>query len=155
MGTNFYMITKSKTVAKNYAEYTYELIDEPYFGYSLHVAKTSMGWLPLFQAHENLKTIKDYKAAYDSGEFEIYDEYGTKYSWEEFDERVLQFNGGTKANRKLERIELTKEEKMSPFYDKNIPEYAPISHFEYGNGMYANDYYTDPDGYEFDIREFS
>ena len=125
MGTNFYLMTKNKSMAQQYAPYSYMLTDYPMAGYEIHVAKTSGGWLPLFQAHKDgIRSIKQYKEAYNTGEFEIYDEYGDKYSWEEFDERVLQFNGGRVGIQKPEKVKKTKYESS----DKSMPDYTPISH---------------------------
>lgn len=154
MGTNFYMITKNKKMAERYAPYSYELTDAPYFGYEIHVAKTSCGWLPIFQGHQNgINSVREYKAAYETGEFEITDEYGTVYTWEEFDKRVLKFNGGIRGVAPREKIE---EDKDSPWYDHRLPEYRPVSHFEYKyDGYFANDYFADDQGYEFDRRQFS
>ena len=154
MGTNFYMITKNKKMVEKYAPYSYELTDTPYFGYEIHVAKTSCGWLPIFQGHKDgINSIREYKAAYETGEFEIADEYGTTYTWEEFDERVLKFNGGIRGVAPREKIEADKD---SPWYDHRLPEYRPVSHFEYKyDGYFANDYFADEDLYEFDRRQFS
>ena len=160
MGTNFYMITKNKTMASIYAPYSYELTDTPYFGYEIHVAKTSCGWLPLFQGHKNgINSVSEYKAAYETGEFDIVDEYGTSYNWDEFEDRVLKFNGGVRGTQKPEKIE---QDKNSSFYDKNLPEYKPISHISGNIQSYRymfvetyDDYFTDLDGFEFDRREFS
>ena len=64
MGTNFYLFSKNKKLVQKYAPYSYELTDEPDFGYEIHIAKTSCGWLPSFQAHKNginsVKQIFDY-----------------------------------------------------------------------------------------------
>lgn len=152
MGTNFYLFTKNKAMAQKYAPYSYSLTDEPDFGYEIHIAKTSMGWLPLFQSHEELYSVRDFKAAYDTGEFKIFDEYGDEYDWDGFTERVLEFNGGKHGVAPREKV---KQDKNSMFYDPDVPEYLPISHFEYGNGKYAIDYYTDAEGYEFTTHEFS
>ena len=160
MGTNFYMITKNKTMASIYAPYSYELTDTPYFGYEIHVAKTSCGWLPLFQGHKNgINSVSEYKAAYETGEFDIVDEYGTSYNWNEFEDRVLKFNGGIRGAQDPEKIE---QDKNSSFYDKNLPEYKPISHISGNIQSYRymfvetyDDYFTDLDGFEFDRREFS
>ena len=154
MGTNFYMITRSKKVAEKYAPYSYELTDFPYFGYEIHVAKTSAGWLPLFQGHtDGINSVREYKKAYETGEFEIFDEYGDVYTLEEFDERVLKFNGGVRGVAPLEKIET---DKNSQWYDHRLPEYRPISHFNYKYDSYhANDYFSDEYGYEFCRREFS
>lgn len=159
MGTNFYLHTTSKEIAKKYAPYDYEVTDEPYFSYEIHIAKTSMGWLPLFQGHrdgicsvysdkdlEEQLTIQD---AYSEG-CRIFDEYGDEYTWGEFEERVINFNGGIKGKVKPQKI---KEDKNSPWYDADMPDHIPVSHFEYGKGKYASDYFTDNNGYEFDMRD--
>lgn len=159
MSTNFYMITKNKEQAQRYAPYSYELTDEPYFGYEIHIAKTSAGWLPLFQAHKNgIDSVAEYKNAYDTGEFRIYDEYGCEYNWNAFDARVLKHNGGILGVQKPEKIE---QNKCSRWYDKNMPDYYPISHIQ-GNpqsykfiNQFVNNYFVDSQGYEFDIQYFS
>lgn len=148
------MITKNKTLAQKYAPYSYELTDTPYFGYEIHIAKTSCGWLPLFQGHQDgINSVREYKEAYETGEFEIFDEYGDPYNWEDFAERVLKFNGGVRGVMSREKIEA---DKNSPWYDHRLPEYRPISHFEYEyDYYYVNDYFADDQGFEFDKREFS
>ena len=153
MGTNFYLFSKNKGLAQTYAPYSYELTDNPDFGYKIHIAKTSAGWLPVFQAHNHgMCSVADFKEAYETGGFRIFDEYGDEYSWEGFNKRVLQFNGGIKGVAPREKIE---QDKNSMLYDDNLPEYRPISHFEYANGAYSKEYFTDKDGYEFSVREFS
>lgn len=152
MGTNFYIMTKSKEARDKYFGWNYELTDTPDWGYQQHVAKTSCGWLPSFDGSGCFKSIRELKNIYDSGEFILYDEYGTIYTWDEFDERVLKFNGGIKGIAPREKIN---QDRNSPWFDKNMPEYKPVSHFEYAYGRYNDEYFTDPDGYEFSIREFS
>ena len=153
------MITKNKTMASIYAPYSYELTDTPYFGYEIHIAKTSAGWLPLFQAHKDgISSVAEYKTAYDTGKFRIYDEYGTEYNWDAFEVRVLKHNGGILGVQKPEKIE---QNKRSQLYDKNMPDYYPISHIQ-GNpqsykfiNQFVNNYFVDSQGYEFDIQYFS
>lgn len=153
MGTNFYFFTKNKAAVQQYAPYDYMLTDVPEFGYELHVGKRSYGWLPLWQAHKNgISSVKEYKAAYDTGNFKIYDEYLSEYSWEQFQKEFIDFNGGVKGVAPREKIE---QDRNSRFYDPNVPEYTPISHFDYANGRYSMDYFTDEDGYEFANHEFS
>ena len=53
MGTNFYMMTKSKKLVEKHFPYEYEIVDTPYFGYEIHIGKKSFGWKPLFQEHKN------------------------------------------------------------------------------------------------------
>ena len=68
------MMTKNKTLAQKYAPCSYQLTDTPYCGYEIHIAKTSCGWLPLFQGHQDgINSVREYKEAYETGEFEIFD----------------------------------------------------------------------------------
>ena len=150
MGTNFYLFTKNKKTAQKYAPYSYVLVDTPKFGYKIHIGKCSMGWLPLFEAHLNgIRSIKEYKAAYDTGKFKIYDEYNREYNWEEFDVWVLKHNGGVDGAIPKERIE---RHKNLLFYDKDLPDWVPISHFD---TKYAYMHFKDEDGYEFTEGDFS
>ena len=144
------MFSKNKEFVQKYAPYSYELTDEPEFGYEIHIAKTSAGWLPLFQGHKDgINSVAGYKAAYD--------EYGVEYNWEAFDERVIKFNGGIRGFQKPEKIN---QDKTSPFYDKSLPDYRPISHIEGSPQSYKylfrepNHYFVDPEGYEFSSTEF-
>lgn len=152
MGTNIYYLSKDKDTVLKYFGNSYELTDEPYLAYEIHVMKRSCGWLPLWQAHDKCNSVKAYKKAYDTGFFEIYDEYGTQYTWEEFWDQFAMFNGGVLGA--VPREEIVQDE-CSYFYDPNLPKYRPISHFEYGHGKYASEYFTDEDGFEFSSREFS
>lgn len=153
MGTNFYMMTKDKEIRDKYFGYDYELTDEPDWGYQIHIAKTSCGWLPLFQSHNCFNSVKQLKELYNTNNFIISDEYGTTYTWAEFEDRVIKFNGGTVKNRVVEPIN---QDKFSPYYDPNMPNHRPVSHFEYKmDQYYMKDYFTDKDGYEFTTHEFS
>lgn len=140
MGTNFYFHTNNKTIAEKYAGWEYELTDTPDWAYEIHIAKTSCGWLPLFQYRETMPSVKAMKEAYDTGEFKIYDEYNKEYTWNEFDERVLKFNGGVEGAIEAEKLE---------------DEELPISHFKFSNGMYSHLYVKDKDGFEFSKTAFS
>lgn len=159
MGTNFYMITKNKELAQYYAPYSYKLVDTPYFGYKIHIAKNSNGWLPLFQGHKDgINSVAEYKAAYESGEFEIYDEYGIQYNWNTFDDRVLKFNGGIRGVQEPEKIEV---DRRYWYWDNNLPEYSPVSHIGWNKQSYKydfaelyNDFFEDSDGYEFSTTDF-
>ena len=152
MGTNFYLQTANKETANKYFSYDYTLTDTPTWGYEIHIAKTSAGWLPLFQSHENtINSVSDIKILFDTGEFIIKDEYGETYNWEEFTERVLNHNNGTLKNNP------NREEKTDydDLYCRKIK--IPISHFDgvYGTNYCQNEYFTDNEGYEFTTREFS
>lgn len=166
MGTNFYMLTTDKSMVEKYAPYTYNLTDDPYFAYEIHVAKTSMGWLPLFQAHDNgIRSVKQYKEFFDTGEVRIFDEYGDEYTWAEFNERVLQFNGGRLGVNKPEKIKKTEDELFTKWGikpDTSMPDYTPVSHLPGSKQSYKymfesdnKSIFADEEGYEFEELEFS
>lgn len=93
MGTNYYLRCR-----------------EPRMVYdSYHVAKRSSGWEPSFEgypyegdyAHDGLDderpaigSVADIKAAYDTGLYDIVDEYGSKLTWDEFERDVVGWDGG-------------------------------------------------------------
>ena len=109
MGTNVYFLSKNKDAILKYFGNSYELTDSPYFAYQVHVLKRSAGWLPLWQAHDNCKSVADYKKAYDSGFFEIYDEYSEKDTWGSVYEQFAMFNGGIRGVQKPKKIEQDKD----------------------------------------------
>lgn len=87
MGTNFYL--KSKIPREVYD--------------CFHIAKTSYGWKPHFEGMPpaaswdpdepeplEIRSVEDIRKAYESGKFEIVDEEGDTYDWEQFAKRVLQ-----------------------------------------------------------------
>lgn len=99
MGTNFYLMSKSKklirenfAVEKNYGvtDVEYELVDEPYLGYQIHLNKLSCGWRPLFQRHKNIKSFKQLEdfCMKNNNIVEIYDEYGENYTWKQYYDKV-------------------------------------------------------------------
>lgn len=72
MGTNYYLFTGSKQLARKYfaevSEYgyvdaEYEIVDEPRLGYEIHLNKCSCGWRPLFQCHKVFKSFAEQEAA--------------------------------------------------------------------------------------------
>lgn len=67
MGTNYYLISKNKKLIREYfavetqygiSNEEYEIVDEPYLGYQVHLNKLSAGWRPLFQKHKTIKKFK-------------------------------------------------------------------------------------------------
>ena len=152
MGTNFYMSTNNKDVRDKYFGYDYEIVDTPDWGYEIHIAKTSGGWLPLFQSHDCFNSIKGLKELYNTGHFVIYDEYNQVYDWPAFEERVIKWNGGVDGAIPKTYHKVNKDDM---FYDPDMPGYTPVSHFTYGNGKYAYLYFKDSDGFEFCGHDFS
>lgn len=172
MGTNFYMITKSKKLVEKYFPYEYEIVDSPYFGYKIHIGKRSYGWKPIFREHKN---------AYDSVEgmkmfisknkksIHIFDEYNEEFSLEKLEDELITWGEQQEVHYmkhipegvpdevfggKKYLIESTKDD-----YDITIP----FDHIEYEKLEIRRDdwryerqsYYTkDKDGYDFMKGEF-
>ena len=99
MGTNYYLMSKSKKLMREYfavetdygtTDEEYEIVDEPYLGYQVHLNKLSAGWRPLFQKHKTIKTFKELEefCLNNNNVVGIYDEYGRKYSWQQYFDRV-------------------------------------------------------------------
>ena len=151
MSTNYYYFIKNKEAIYNFFGRTFSLVDVPEFGYEIHVAKVSCGWIPLFQAHEKCRSVEQLKKAYDRGEFRIIDEYLEELSWEGFTKEVLCHNGGVDGAIPKTPVETNPH---SPYHDENMPEHIPVSHFEYANGLYAHHYFKDEQGYEFTREDF-
>lgn len=151
MGTNFYILTADTKAKDKYFGINYEITERPILGYMQHVGMTCSGWLPLFDGTGCFKSIKELKEIYDTGLFVLYDEYGNTYNWEEFDRRVVHFNGGVVGAVKKMKYDI---DETNSFHDPDMPEYLPVSHFEYGNGKYAYDYFKDEEGYEFSHSTF-
>ena len=93
MSTNYYMMTTNKELVNKYFDGEYEIVDDPYLGYQIHIGKRSLGWRPLFEAHEN---------AYDSvsemlefitihPEIHILDEYGKSLSITQLKEELIDW----------------------------------------------------------------
>lgn len=151
MGTNFYFSTQNKELVRP-LECAYTCTDAPRWGYQVHVAKTSAGWLPLFQRYPGIiDSMDDYFRFLTHPDVIIYDEYGTTYTYSQFVERVLKHNGGIKG---VQPPTPANNDPDSLFFDPDCPDEVPISHLEYGHGKYASEYTTDKYGYEFTDREF-
>lgn len=116
MGTNYYLISKNKKLIREYfavgtqygiSNEEYEIVDEPYLGYQVHLNKLSAGWRPLFQRHKTIKTFKELEefCLKNKKSFGIYDEYGKKYTWGQYSDIVfkhLQLEQWGAANRLYE-----------------------------------------------------
>lgn len=137
MGTNYYLLTKDLKY-KDKLGNKVEITDTPFFAYSLHLMKNSCGWLNLFEYHQGvIESVADIKRLYDTGDFEIYDEYHRKIEWNEFEEiyiaKYTRYKNGD--TEKLESHIIAQErEKYSVIKIR---------------------YFTDSEGYEFTDREFS
>ena len=108
-----------------------------------HIAKTSWGWKPSFQAVPShlpfdgqaeadkvfsIRSVRDIRNYYGTGRYEIVDEDGEAYSWEEFETRVLHW-----------------EDRMRDICEaRGMNGFEPRTHMEGDLGDFV-----DPEGYEF------
>ena len=148
MGTNFYMMTTDKELVHECFPDEYEIVEEPYLGYRIHIGKRSSGWRPLFEAHK-----KAYSSISEMIQFlvehpsiNIYDEYGTSYAIAQLKEELINWA----AN----------QEKRMIHYDDYTGEIkAPLDHVEMDQRDNRNPwlkirYWHDKDGYNFTDRPF-
>lgn len=186
MGTNYYFFTKNKELAKEFFPFSRfpngrqsdgaVLVDEPDFGYEIHLCKTSCGWAPLFENHPKaFHTFAELERFYlDNKEsLTVYDEYGTEFEFEEFKNDIIQHS--QRAPEPMRWVYETdkffspnrKILSVRPCEAEAAEIYIPFRHDEYfrtemnarqkfgttGLGFYQddilNDYSRDPD-YKFD-----
>lgn len=149
MGTNFYLLVKNKSIADKIGDF--ELTDTPDWGYLIHIGKRSCGWLPVFKSHRGIKSVKDIEEWSRWPGVIILDEYDEVLTWEQLKKELIDWNGGVEGKIPKEYYEV---DLNSPYYDPDMPNYTPVSHFAYGNGKYSSDYFKDREGYEFTYNEF-
>lgn len=100
MGTNYYFMTRNKELAhKHFAvehdwgvtDKEYDIVDEPFLGYEIHLNKLSYGWRPLFQRHKAFKTWNELEKFYYDHENDlcVYDEYGTLWTFSDYKQHVF------------------------------------------------------------------
>ena len=151
MGTNFYLLVKNKSIAEKIGDF--ELTDTPSWGYLIHIGKRSGGWLPLFQSHRGIKSVKDIEEWCKLPEVTILNEYDEEFTWEQLEEELIYWNGGVDGAIPREYHEPI--DPSFPYVDHDMPNWTPVSHFDYGNGKYAHHYTRDPEGFEFTEGDFS
>ena len=156
MGTNFYLMTKDKNVAHQFADKAvyndgkvvewynkeYEIYEEPDFHYSIHLNKLSYGWRPLFQKHKPFATFAELEKFYNdncSPITWIEDEYGEHFSWNQYKKRILDH-----ANQEPEPVKwIYGEDVICGFKGRKYLQtvdcdpseadlWTPFSHIEYG-----------------------
>ena len=141
------MMTTNKELVHRYFPGEYEIVEEPYLGYEIHIGKRSYGWKPLFQWHKNAYTSVSEMMQFirEHPEIQIFDEYGDSFSvdqlkeelvdWAECQEkRVIEYEGVGKIQAPIDHVEISERES----------EWSLIQ----------VSYWHDKDGYDFTDREF-
>lgn len=141
------MMTTNKELVHRYFPGEYEIVEEPYLGYEIHIGKRSYGWKPLFQEHKNAYTSVSEMMQFirEHPEIQIFDEYGDSFSvdqlkeelvdWAEYQKkRIIEYEGVGKIQAPIDHVEISERES----------EWSLIQ----------VSYWHDKDGYDFTDREF-
>lgn len=167
MGTNYYMMTTDKQFVKENFINEYELTDEPYLAYEIHMCKCSMGWKTSFRSHPMAYTSVKHMVEFlksNRDRFKIYDEYSEEQDLDEFIDYIVNRDKNSPKHRYIW--------KRSEFSDLTICDDAeedyietPFDHIEYfeferkhnpyTNTYYQDEYYNDDEGYNFIDCDFS
>ena len=100
MGTNYFLFTRSKKLARLYfatetnwgvTDEEYEITDDPYLGYKIHLNKCSAGWRPLFQCHREFDSFAKFEIFFKKhrGSLMVLDEYGEIFTWEDYKDIIV------------------------------------------------------------------
>ena len=143
------MMTTDKELVNKYFDGEYEIVDDPYLAYEIHIGKRSAGWKPLFEAHDNAYTSVSEMLNFimNHPEIHIFDEYGESISIAQLKEELIDW--------------AENQEKRMIHYDDYIDEIqSPIDHVEMDRRDNRNPwlkihYWHDKDGYDFTDRPFS
>lgn len=141
------MMTTNKELVHKYFPEEYEIVDEPYLGYEIHIGKRSCGWKPLFQAHKNAyaSVSEMMRFIMEHPEVQIFDEYGDSLSIEQLKEELIDW--------------AECQEKRIIDYEGVGKVQVPIDHVEISEresdwSLIKVEYWHDEDGYDFTDREF-
>ena len=161
MGTNYYIYSKNREFVKEYfPDDEYSIVDEPDFGYWIHIGKTSMGWKPIFRYHKwaykSIREMIDFFKQHNN-DITVYNEYGERV----YDiDPIIHYADGYPR----EKCIWGKDNIFGGYDVVRAPEnytgkdyiYTPFSHKEYENFTnryrgytYRSNVITDDDGYEF------
>lgn len=144
------MMTTDNKIAHQYFSGEYEIVDDPYLSYRIHIGKRSAGWKPLFEDHKfaytSVSGLLDFLQT-NQDRIEIYDEYNELHTIDQLKEELVEW--------------AENQEKRVIHYDDYIGDIeAPIDHVEMDQKDNRNPwlkirYWHDKDGYDFTDRPFS
>ena len=160
------MMTQDKTFVRKYFPNEYEIVDEPYLGYEIHIGKRSAGWKPLFARHDkayrSVREMKKFIKEHNSY-IRIFDEYGNEYGLDGLENELINWGEGqlvTYLKYYPEGITNPIDHGRRKFYyvdEETADIKAPIDHLEYEiliQGRNTSLYSRDEDGYNFMKGEF-
>lgn len=152
MSTNYYAHFEDRKIMDLYftqEEYEKEIKEDSKELFSVHLGKRSMGWKPLFEAHQKAySSVENMLIFLERYASDIVDEYGESLTLKNLKEELVDWNKN-----------LTPSEK---FYSEEIGYMTiPIDHTLFAkragsvSSIYKNAFYNDKDGYNFLIGNFS
>lgn len=144
------MITTDNKIAHKYFSGEYEIVDDPYLSYRIHIGKRAAGWKPLFEEHKyayiSVSGLLDFLQRYQD-KVKIYDEYNEPHTIDQLKEELIDW--------------AENQEKRMIHYDDYIGDIqAPVDHVEMDQKDNRNPwlkihYWHDKDGYDFTDQTFS
>ena len=144
------MMTTDKELVNKYFDGEYEIVDDPYLGYEIHIGKRASGWKPIFEDHnsayDSVSGLLDFLQRH-RDKVKIYDEYNELLTINQLKEELIDW--------------AENQERRIIHYDGYIGEIqAPIDHVEMDQRDNRNPwlkirYWHDKDGYDFTDRSFS
>ena len=141
------MVTNKELVNKYFPE-EYEIVDDPYLGYNIHIGKRASGWKPLFEAHKNAynSVSEMLKFILKHPQIHIYDEYDKAMSIKQLKEELIDW--------------AKYQEKRIIHYDDYVGDIeSPIDHVQISQRdrrepLLKIEYWHDKDGYDFTDHTF-
>ncbi len=166
MSTNYYIMTQDKSFVKKYFSNEYEIVDEPYLGYEIHIGKRSAGWKPLFarhnKAYNSVREMKEFIKEHENC-IRIFDEYENEYNLDMLEKELIKWG----VSQPIEYLKYYPEGVINPishirkeflYVDAETADIkVPIDHLEYERlttGKNTSLYFRDEDGYNFMKGEF-
>lgn len=143
MGTNYYFRSKNaKFVHKYFSRELYEgmytdeeytLEEYPDLHFKIHLNKCSCGWKPLFQDHTAFKSFAALESFYNKHKryLEIYDEYGDKFTFDEYKAMMIEHASAKKTPCKWAYNEESDWADVVDCEPEEAELYAPFDHLEY------------------------
>lgn len=105
MSTNYYVCSDKPDIFNKYGLF-YEIIDKGSVlqYYESHIAKQSVGYIPLYQSHECIKSKKDLLQLIHEPDITIYNEYNKQITLEWFETNIINYIPKESDNNHLREL---------------------------------------------------
>ena len=88
------MMTTDKELVNKYFDGEYEIVDDPYLGYEIHIGKRASGWKPIFEDHnsayDSVSGLLDFLQRH-RDKVKIYDEYNELLTINQLKEELIDW----------------------------------------------------------------